>query len=97
MSTTSVNYMKELSNLVLNQNGSFIECPVGGSTKPARDGQLLGLMGGKKSEIDSFDFLFNNLFRRYEYLGEIGKGTAMKLAINLPLLVYWQSLGEALK
>ena len=97
MSTTSVNYMKELSNLVLNQNGSFIECPVGGSTKPARDGQLLGLMGGKKSEIDSLDFLFSHLFRRYEYLGEIGKGTAMKLAINLPLLVYWQSLGEALK
>ena len=97
MSTTSVNYMKELSNLVLNQNGSFIECPVGGSTKPARDGQLLGLIGGKKNEIDSLDFLFTDLFRRYEYLGEIGKGTAMKLAINLPLLVYWQSLGEALK
>ena len=54
-------------------------------------------MGGKKSEIDSLDFLFSHLFRRYEYLGEIGKGTAMKLAINLPLLVYWQSLGEALK
>ena len=97
MSTTSVNYMKKLSNVVLNQNGSFIECPVGGSTKPARDGQLLGLMGGNKNEIDSLDFLFKDLFRRYEYLGEIGRGTAMKLAINLPLLVYWQSLGEALK
>ena len=97
MSTTSVNYMKELSNLILSQNGSFIECPVGGSTKPAKDGQLLGLMGGNKNEIDSLDFLFKDLFRRYEYLGEIGKGTAMKLAINLPLLVYWQSLGEALK
>ena len=77
MSTTSVNYMKKLSNLVLNQNGSFIECPVGGSTKPARDGQLLGLMGGKKSEIDSLDFLFSHLFRRYEYLCEIGKGLSL--------------------
>ena len=44
------------------------------------------------SELTSEKFKY----RRYEYLGEVGKGTSMKLAINLPLLVYWQALGEAL-
>jgi 3-hydroxyisobutyrate dehydrogenase len=36
------------------------------------------------------------LCRRVEHLGPAGAGASMKLAINLPLLVYWQALGEAL-
>ncbi len=34
--------------------------------------------------------------RRVEHVGPVGAGASMKLAINLPLLVYWQALGEAL-
>ena len=34
--------------------------------------------------------------RRVEHVGAVGAGASMKLAINLPLLVYWQALGEAL-
>jgi 3-hydroxyisobutyrate dehydrogenase len=34
--------------------------------------------------------------RRVEHLGPAGSGASMKLAINLPLLVYWQALGESL-
>jgi 3-hydroxyisobutyrate dehydrogenase len=34
--------------------------------------------------------------RRIEHVGELGSGSMMKLAVNLPLLVYWQALGEAL-
>ena len=97
MSTTSIENIKKLSQVIMNNNGLFIECPVGGSTGPAENGQLLGLMGGSKNLIKSLDIIFKDLFRRYEYLGDIGKGTAMKLAINLPLLVYWQALGEALQ
>ena len=69
---------------------------VGGSTGPAENGQLLGLLGGSKNLIKSLDiflkiYLEDRVFRRH------CKGTAMKLAINLPLLVYWQALGEALQ
>src|SRR5207249_11582611 len=34
--------------------------------------------------------------RRVEHVGTVGAGAAMKLAINLPLLVFWQAFGEAL-
>jgi 3-hydroxyisobutyrate dehydrogenase len=34
--------------------------------------------------------------RRAEHVGPVGSGARMKLAINLPLFVYWQALGEAL-
>jgi len=34
--------------------------------------------------------------RRIEHVGPVGAGASMKLAINLPLLVFWQAFGEAL-
>jgi uncharacterized protein GlcG (DUF336 family) len=35
------------------------------------------------------------LCRRVEHCGPVGAGATMKLAINLPLALYWQALGEA--
>ncbi|GAC1347441.1 MAG: hypothetical protein NVSMB18_32430 [Acetobacteraceae bacterium] len=34
--------------------------------------------------------------RRVEHVGKVGAGAAAKLAINLPLIVFWQSFGEAM-
>jgi 3-hydroxyisobutyrate dehydrogenase len=31
-----------------------------------------------------------------EHVGPFGSGATMKLAVNLPLMVYWQTFGEAL-
>ena len=96
LSTTSVEKIKSLQQIVTKLNGEFIECPVGGSTKPARDGNLLGLVGGNKKTFDKVEYVLKFICRRYEHLGEVGKGASMKLAINLPLMVYWQALGEAI-
>jgi 3-hydroxyisobutyrate dehydrogenase len=96
MSTTSISKIKSLEEIVVASNGEFIECPVGGSTQPAREGNLLGLVGGKYEVFKKIEGLLKLICRRYEHLGVVGKGSAMKLAINLPLMVYWQSLGEAL-
>jgi 3-hydroxyisobutyrate dehydrogenase len=40
--------------------------------------------------------IMEQMCRRVEHVGDIGTGSMMKLAVNLPLLVYWQALGEAL-
>ncbi len=40
--------------------------------------------------------IMEQMCRRIEHVGDIGAGSMMKLAVNLPLLVYWQALGEAL-
>jgi 3-hydroxyisobutyrate dehydrogenase len=37
----------------------------------------------------------DQLCRRVAHVGPIGAGASMKLAINLPLMVFWQSFGEA--
>ena len=96
LSTTSVEKIQSLQQIVTKLNGEFIECPVGGSTKPARDGNLLGLVGGDKKTFNKVEHVLKLICRRYEHLGDVGKGASMKLAVNLPLMVYWQALGEAI-
>jgi 3-hydroxyisobutyrate dehydrogenase len=85
-----------LSKQVREAGGAFVECPVGGSTGPAREGKLLGLAGGSDQDVERARPILEQLCRRLEHVGDSGDGTRMKLAVNLPLLVFWQALGEAL-
>lgn len=96
MSTLRPDTMQSIGADVAQQGGSFVECPVGGSTGPAREGKLFGLVGGARDDVSRAMPILEQLCRRIEHLGELGSGATMKLAINLPLLVYWQALGEAL-
>src|SRR5262249_8706327 len=69
---------------------------VGGWTGRARQGNLLGLMGGAAADIERARPILEQLCRRLEHAGDIGSGTILKYTINLPLMIYWQALGEAL-
>lgn len=53
-------------------------------------------MGGASHDLERARELLAQLCRRIEHVGELGAGATLKLAINLPLLVYWQTLSEAL-
>lgn len=74
----------------------FLECPVGGSVGPAGEGKLLGFVGGSAEDLADARAVLDQLCRRVEHVGPLGAGATMKLAINLPLMVYWQTLSEAL-
>jgi 3-hydroxyisobutyrate dehydrogenase len=78
-------------------NGAaFLHCPVGGTVAPALKGQLLGLAGGSRAAFDRAKPVLDALCRRVEHLGTAGAAARMKLAVNLPLAIYWQTLGESL-
>ena len=74
----------------------LLECPVGGSVGPAREGKLFGFVGGTAEDLADARELLGQLCHRVEHVGPLGAGATMKLAINLPLMVYWQTLSEAL-
>jgi 3-hydroxyisobutyrate dehydrogenase len=95
MSTVAPKVETDLAPKVRAKGGVMIECPVGGSTAPARKGQLLGLMGAEKADADRARPLLEQMCRKVEHCGPVGSGAAMKLAINLPLMVAWQAYGEA--
>ena len=96
MSTIRPDTMKANGSSIMQQGAAFVECPVGGSTGPAKEGKLFGLVGGAKADVTRAMPVLEQLCRRIEHVGELGAGSMMKLAVNLPLLVYWQALGEAL-
>lgn len=94
--TMSPDQARALSERVMARRGDFLECPVGGTIGPARQGALLGLAGGSDKAFEAAKPVLEALTRRLEHVGPVGAGAAMKLAINLPLMVYWSALGEAL-
>ncbi|HZF76855.1 MAG TPA: NAD(P)-dependent oxidoreductase [Acetobacteraceae bacterium] len=96
MSTVRPQVQAALAERVRAQGGAYVECPVGGTTGPARQGKLLGLAGGDPGDVARARPVLDDLCRRVEHVGPVGAGASMKLAINLPLLVYYQALGEAL-
>jgi 3-hydroxyisobutyrate dehydrogenase len=96
MSTVAPHVETALAARVRAKGADFVECPVGGTTGPARQGRLIGLMGAEPADAARAKPLLDQLCRRLEHCGPVGAGATMKLAINLPLMVYWQALGEAL-
>jgi len=96
MSTVRPETEVALAAKVRQKGAAIAECPVGGTVGPARDGKLIGFAGGDAADVARAKPLLDQMCRRVEHVGPIGAGTRMKLAINLPLMVYWQALGEAL-
>jgi 3-hydroxyisobutyrate dehydrogenase len=85
-----------LAGAVHATGAAFVECPVGGSTGPARQGKLIGLIGAEPADAARARPILEQLCRRLEHAGPVGSGSVLKFTINLPLMVYWQALGEAL-
>jgi 3-hydroxyisobutyrate dehydrogenase len=95
MSTVPPKVETDLAEKVRAKGAALVECPVGGSTAPARQGKLLGLMGAEGSDAQRALPILEQLCRKIEHCGRVGAGSSMKLAINLPLMVAWQAYGEA--
>lgn len=96
MSTVRPDTQRALAGRIRARDAAMIDCPVGGTTGPARDGRLLGFVGGDATDLARARPVLEQLCRRIEHVGAVGAGASLKLAINLPLLVYWQAFGEAL-
>ena len=95
MSTVRPEQQRALGTRVSAKGARMIDCPVGGTTGPAREGKLIGFVGGDAADLARARPALEHLCRRIEHVGPIGAGASLKLAINLPLLVYWQAFGEA--
>lgn len=95
MSTVQPATEVALAEKIRAKGAIMVECPVGGTVGPALTGKLLGLAGGHKDDFERAKPLLEQLCRRVDLVGPIGAGASMKLAINLPLGVFWLAFGEA--
>ncbi len=96
LSTLLPEETRALAARVTAAGADFVDCPVGGTVAPALKGQLLGMAGGTDAAFARAKPVLDQLCKRVEHLGPAGNGSAMKLAVNLPLAVYWSTLAEAL-
>lgn len=96
MSTVRPAKQEEMGKLAHQAAAAYLECPVGGSVGPAKEGKLMGFAGGDAATLERARPVLEQLCKRIEHVGVHGAGSSMKLAINLPLMVYWQTLSEAL-
>jgi 3-hydroxyisobutyrate dehydrogenase len=96
MSTVTPESQVALAEKVRAKGAAFVECPVSGSVIPARAGKLLGLMGAEPADAARARPLLEQMCRRVMHAGPVGSGALLKLAVNLPLMIYWQALGEQL-
>ena len=96
MSTVRPEVEIALSARAKQKGAALVDCPVGGTVGPARDGKLFGFVGGADADVARAKPVLDQLCRRLEHVGPVGAGARMKLAINLPLMVYWQAFSEAL-
>lgn len=96
MSTVRPHTQQALAEAVQEKGGGYVDCPVGGTIGPARQGTLLGMAGGSAVDVARAMPVLDMLCRKVEHVGPVGAGASVKLAVNLPLLVFWQSFGEAM-
>jgi 3-hydroxyisobutyrate dehydrogenase len=96
MSTVPPATPMALAAKVRGKGAAFVECPVGGSVGPARQGKLIALVGAEPTDSARAKPILDQLARRIEHCGPVGSGAVMKFTINMPLMIYWQALGEAL-
>ena len=96
MSTLLPEDTRTIGEMISAADADFVDCPVGGTVGPALKGQLLGMAGGTDAAFARAKPVLEQLCRRVEHLGPAGTGAQMKLAVNLPLAIYWQTLAEAL-
>jgi len=94
-STVQPKAQRALAERVTAKGGAYVECPVSGSTGPAREGRLIGLVGGSPEDVARAHPIIEQFCRRIEHAGPVGSGASLKLAVNLPLVIYYQALGEA--
>jgi 3-hydroxyisobutyrate dehydrogenase len=96
MSTILPDESRAVAVKITAAKADFVDCPVGGTVAPALKGQLLGMAGGADAAFERAGPVLEQLCRRVEHLGPAGSGAQMKLAVNLPLAIYWQTLAEAM-
>ncbi len=74
----------------------FIDAPVTGSKIGAREGTLIFMVGGRQETIDRLQPLFMAMGKNVVRMGDVGKGEAAKLAMNLQIAMIYEGFAEAL-
>jgi 3-hydroxyisobutyrate dehydrogenase len=95
VSTVGVTAEAELRELASRRGVGYVDAPVSGTKEPAEQGKLVVLASGPEELRPRVEPVFDPIAARVVWLGEAGKGTAMKLVVNTWLLALVEGLAES--
>ena len=101
-STVNPSFTKHCADKAGSRYIRFIDAPVAGTIIPAEKGELTFFAGGNKNDVEEVRPLLEAMGKKIIYMGENGKGTGIKMVVNLLLgqamLAFSEgvALGEAL-
>ena len=95
MSTVPPSYAVKLCRSLRDRGMEFIDAPVSGSKKPAEDATLVILAGGDEQAVSNQEALLLTMGKKVVHCGEAGRGSAMKMVVNLLLGAMMEGLCEA--
>jgi 3-hydroxyisobutyrate dehydrogenase/2-hydroxy-3-oxopropionate reductase len=75
---------------------SFLDAPVSGSVAAAQAGTLTAMVGGEREALERAAPVLDAITQAQIHLGPTGTGAAMKVALNLMLAVFNESIAELL-
>lgn len=82
-STLTVAWTQELATAIRSQGAAFLDAPVVGSRPQAEARKLISLVGGDAATLARTEALLRSAgVAAIHYVGDIGQGMAMKLAVN---------------
>lgn len=85
MSTVSPATSRKLAGAVATKRAEFLDAPVVGSKGPATEGTLVILVGGLPQTLERVRPVLQAMGKTLIYAGNVGMGSALKLATNLML------------
>jgi 3-hydroxyisobutyrate dehydrogenase len=95
-STISPSATRQFAERVRTRGVQYVDSPMTGSKIAAESGTLLFMVGGEESAIEGLKPLFAAMGKLFFRMGDIGKGQAAKLAMNLQIALIYEGFAEAL-
>lgn len=96
MSTNSPEVARSVNSRLAEKGADFLDAPVTGGDKGAREGTLTIMVGGKKEVFDRCRPVFEGMGKEIVYMGDSGSGQAMKLCNQTAVAIHTLATCESL-
>ena len=96
MSTNSPEVARSVHSRLGDKSVDFLDAPVTGGDKGAREGTLTIMVGGKREVFDRCKPVFEGMGKEIVYMGDSGSGQAMKLCNQTAVAIHTLATCESL-
>jgi len=99
MGTIGVEAIRRIADRLAAQRPGvmFVDAPVSGSKGPAEQGQLLILASGPDAATGAVRPVFDAIGRKTVWLGEVGRGSQVKLLVNAYMSILIEGVAETME